>query len=367
MSRDASKLFFSRGYDNVSMDDVAKEVELYGSTLRLYFKDKESLYFAVILRGASVMDAVYGKRSMSENEGLLKLWMIGQAIIDFSRQYPDYYRALYELPPARSAVAYDNTISPPYEAIETSAEEGYLGPPELALYLIALSIGVFSNDITWKAAMEAGGLDYDGFVNRFPGFAGSVIRGYNEQNSRSDMMVKSELKKGSATNNGGAVQKNGRLLQLEIFPERLLNFETAQKLVDALNEIDGITRMVVHGPRLPAEDPENLLNGKFGIREPRFLNIKGEKEELTVQVGRIWLEVEDSNVEKKVREACEKALPFSFELYEGMYLRTRKTVTDYVRRGEKVDDLSLGMFDPKDKRGSCCDKGTNKSWENEQV
>ena len=48
----AEKMFFSRGYDNVSMDDIAGEIGLNKATLYIYFKNKESLFFAVVLRGA---------------------------------------------------------------------------------------------------------------------------------------------------------------------------------------------------------------------------------------------------------------------------------------------------------------------------
>ena len=44
-----------------------------------------------------------------------------------------------------------------------------------------------------------------------------------------------------------------RLMQVEIFPDRLLNIETAQALLNELNKISGITRMIVYGPRLPSE------------------------------------------------------------------------------------------------------------------
>ena len=151
-----------------------------------------------------------------------------------------------------------------------------------------------------------------------------------------------------------------RLLQLEIFPERLLTVETAQKLLDELNKISGITRMVVHGPGIPKDDPKDLLQGKFEGQK-RFLNILGEKVELSVLVGRVWIEVENISVKEKIRKACEKTLPFSFDINEGLYLRTRKTITDYVRKGGNVDDISLGMFDPKSKRKlSCCGPGTSK-------
>jgi methyl-coenzyme M reductase subunit D len=151
----------------------------------------------------------------------------------------------------------------------------------------------------------------------------------------------------------GNTDENG-VTQVEIFPQRVLNVETAQKLLDELNLIPGITRMVVYGPRLPAENPDDLLDLKYGAVEKKYLNIKGEKVELTVQVGRIWIEIDDLDAIEKIRKAGEKALPFPFEMYEGVYIRTQKTVTDYARRGGKVDDVNLGLFDPKDKRTPIC-------------
>lgn len=152
----------------------------------------------------------------------------------------------------------------------------------------------------------------------------------------------------------GKKNENG-LMQIEVFPLRVLTVETAQKLIDELNKIDGITRMVVHGPRLPKENPEDLLDGKFGARESKYLNIKGEKVELSVQIGRIWIEIKDIEVVEQVRAAAEKTLPFPFEMYEGVYIRTKKTLTDYVRKGGNVDEISVGLFDPKAKsKSSCC-------------
>jgi methyl-coenzyme M reductase subunit D len=131
-------------------------------------------------------------------------------------------------------------------------------------------------------------------------------------------------------------------------------------LLNELNRISGITRMVVFGPNIPKDDPNDLLKGKFEAKK-KYLNILGEEVELTVQVGRVWVEVEDIGAKEKIREACEKTLPFTFDINEGLYLRTRKTITDYVRKGGNVDDISLGMFDPKSRRTpSCCGPRTNK-------
>lgn len=155
-------------------------------------------------------------------------------------------------------------------------------------------------------------------------------------------------------------------MQIEVFPQRLLNIDTAQKLLNELNATNGITRMVVYGPCLPRDDPDDLLEGKYGVSEKKYLNIMGEMVELGVQVGRVWIEIEDMGAIERIREACDKTLPFPFELNEGLYLRRKKTVSDYARRGPDVDDLSLGMFDPKVKREpACC--GLDNTDKNERV
>ena len=45
----AEKLFFMKGYNDVSMNDIAREAGLNKSVIYRYFKNKESLYFAIVL------------------------------------------------------------------------------------------------------------------------------------------------------------------------------------------------------------------------------------------------------------------------------------------------------------------------------
>lgn len=89
----AEKQFFSRGYDDVSMDDIADEVELNKATLYLYFKNKESLFFAVVLRGASILNSMVYDGIKSCNTGMEILDAIAIAYFEFVKKYPDYNRA----------------------------------------------------------------------------------------------------------------------------------------------------------------------------------------------------------------------------------------------------------------------------------
>ena len=50
----ACKLFATKGYDYVTLDDIAIESELGKTTLFSYYKDKESIFFAVINQGMKI-------------------------------------------------------------------------------------------------------------------------------------------------------------------------------------------------------------------------------------------------------------------------------------------------------------------------
>lgn len=89
------ELLALKGFDEVSMDEIAKGVGLGKSTLYLYFKNKESLYFAVVLRGIRIWVEMVKKEVKKGNTGLEKFILYTNANREFSNQYPDYFRLLY--------------------------------------------------------------------------------------------------------------------------------------------------------------------------------------------------------------------------------------------------------------------------------
>ncbi|OEC85111.1 MULTISPECIES: TetR/AcrR family transcriptional regulator [Methanobacterium] len=91
----ARKLLIDRDFDEVSMDEIAREVGLGKSTLYLYFKNKESLYFAIVLRGIRIWDKMIKEGVEKGNTGLEKFIAYGNANREFSTKYPDYFRLLY--------------------------------------------------------------------------------------------------------------------------------------------------------------------------------------------------------------------------------------------------------------------------------
>ena len=139
-------------------------------------------------------------------------------------------------------------------------------------------------------------------------------------------------------------------VQLEIYPSRLLKPETAQTLLNAIVEIEGVMRLFVHGPRLPQTVPYGPATGE-PVHHPAnaVIEVEGQAMELAVYVGGIRMEVADADVKEQVREVCDKLLPVSFEFREGHFIPTRQTVTDYAKRGPGADPKMIGMTDPKGK------------------
>jgi methyl-coenzyme M reductase subunit D len=139
-------------------------------------------------------------------------------------------------------------------------------------------------------------------------------------------------------------------IQIEIFPSRILSPETAQKLMTELNKVDGILRVMVQGNRLPDKvgaGPGTGEKVEHPLRKP--IQVGDQVIELKISVGRIRVELTNAEAKEKVREVCDKLLPFSFEFREGYFFRKKPTVTDYAKLGPDIDPLMLGMVDPKAK------------------
>ena len=73
----AERLFFSRSYEDVSMEDIAREVELNKATIYLYFKNKGALFAAVVLRGVRILEEKYKECMEKDVPGIVKVLLMG--------------------------------------------------------------------------------------------------------------------------------------------------------------------------------------------------------------------------------------------------------------------------------------------------
>ena len=86
-------LFFSRGYENVSLDEIARKVDLGRSTLYLYFENKEELFFAIVLRGTVILYSLIEDETQKAKTGVEKLAAFRKAYYAFAKTCPDYLKS----------------------------------------------------------------------------------------------------------------------------------------------------------------------------------------------------------------------------------------------------------------------------------
>jgi AcrR family transcriptional regulator len=90
----AEKTFFTKGFENSTMDDVAEAAELSKGTLYLYFESKEELFSEIAKRGQQLLEEYFIKAIQNKENGLKKVRAIGQAFIKFFREHSEYHEAM---------------------------------------------------------------------------------------------------------------------------------------------------------------------------------------------------------------------------------------------------------------------------------
>lgn len=91
----AEQVFFEKGLQVATMDEIAEKAELGKSTLYLYYKSKEDLYLAVLMRGSDILYQIFERVVTSGEPTVKQVAGLGEAYYDFFKQYPNYFRMFY--------------------------------------------------------------------------------------------------------------------------------------------------------------------------------------------------------------------------------------------------------------------------------
>jgi AcrR family transcriptional regulator len=91
----ARNLFFSKGFESTTIDDIARKTELSKGAIYLYFPSKEEIYFTLMEEGVGILYSMLEKAARGNVPADTLLRRIGHAYFDFYRQYPGYFRSLF--------------------------------------------------------------------------------------------------------------------------------------------------------------------------------------------------------------------------------------------------------------------------------
>jgi TetR/AcrR family transcriptional regulator len=177
----AERLFFTKSYEEVSMDEIAREVELNKATIYLYFESKEALYAAIVLRGIAILKVRYMECMEKKAPGIVKVALLGQAYYRFALEYPDYLRMIHFYGSERFSKENPCTaeIGKGYgvcrlflrDAVREGIDDGTirddLDPFLTSMYLMISYMGILSMENKWKMVIANEGFSYEQYTSEF--------------------------------------------------------------------------------------------------------------------------------------------------------------------------------------------------------
>lgn len=118
----AVKVFFKKGVDNATMDDIAESAELSKATLYLYFTSKEEIYFFIHLDGHKKLFKMMESAVEKTTDTREKIAIYVSTLISFQKKYPDYFEAFFYFLTHETNIDKNN----PYIKKHQKLEEGFL-------------------------------------------------------------------------------------------------------------------------------------------------------------------------------------------------------------------------------------------------
>lgn len=90
----AIQLFIHDGYEGVTIRKIADKIEYSPGTIYTYFKDKDSIFYALHVDG---FDLLYQKQLSTQgiNDPRERLMAHGRAYIEFAIENPEYYDIMF--------------------------------------------------------------------------------------------------------------------------------------------------------------------------------------------------------------------------------------------------------------------------------
>jgi len=90
----AQIVFFDKGFERTSMDDIASKAGFSRALLYVYFKDKKDIYRSLRIRSALVLRERMLQHINPESLGIEQIRQVGEAFYDFYSNDSDHYHCL---------------------------------------------------------------------------------------------------------------------------------------------------------------------------------------------------------------------------------------------------------------------------------
>jgi AcrR family transcriptional regulator len=181
----AERLYAEKGWDAVTVDQVAKSARLSRALVYVYFRDKEELLFAIGERAMRTLAARFEEAVVRHARGLEQVEAIGRAYMAYAQEFPHYFdfcmrfQAHSPSPEpgsneGRCQVEGDAAIGVVVRAIHVGLADGSIRRDVGDPMHLAIALWGFTHGITQLATAKADALAFHGVA--VPGFTDYVFR-----------------------------------------------------------------------------------------------------------------------------------------------------------------------------------------------
>lgn len=91
----AQKIFFEKGIQSATMDEIAEAAELSKGTLYLYYDSKEDLYLGVMIRGLEMLHEALEETIVGAATTMDAIWNLGPTYFRFFQTNTNFFRTFH--------------------------------------------------------------------------------------------------------------------------------------------------------------------------------------------------------------------------------------------------------------------------------
>jgi len=162
----AETLYAKKGWDGLTVDQVARTARLSRALVYVYFRDKEDLLFAIGERAMRLLRDRFLAAAAGTARGMDQVDAIGRAYMGYAHEFPHYFDFCTrfqshsaDADPSTNEgacqVAGDQLIGTVVQAIETGIRDGSIRPDVGDPLLLALTLWAFTHGIIQIAAARS--------------------------------------------------------------------------------------------------------------------------------------------------------------------------------------------------------------------
>jgi TetR/AcrR family transcriptional regulator len=161
----AEALYIKKGWDALTVEQVARSARLSRALVYVYFRDKEDLLFAIGARAMRVLRERFVAAAAARGSGMDKIESIGRAYIGYASEFPHYFdfcsrfqaQAIATDPDTNEGASKaegDQVLATVVEAIDSGVRDGSISSDIGDPRMFAMTLWAFTHGIIQLATVK---------------------------------------------------------------------------------------------------------------------------------------------------------------------------------------------------------------------